>query len=132
LRHEGWESSLAQYLAAAQSLEFQWGVNDCALWSAEWVRIATDKDFGAPWRGRYKTEKGAKRLMLRRQFSEVADIASDALVEQPVRLAKRGDLVLHPETESLGICNGLRSHFLGVDGHIVIDTLACPRAWEVG
>lgn len=130
MRKEGWESQLSAYLDASTS--FVWGQADCALWSALWVKDCTGQDYTQPWLGKYKTAKGAALRIKKHGFSSVADIASSHLEEISPPLAKRGDIVLHPVQDCLGICNGLRSHFLMEKGTTTVATLACRRAWRVG
>ena len=131
MRVEGWERQLTEYLVAAAQRTPEWGAHDCALWAAGWVKVCTGRDHVTDWVGTYSTETGAARAMRRRGYQSVADIATAHLEEKPVMLAQRGDLVLHPLTDSLGICNGRVSQFVGGTGAIVIDTLACTRAWAV-
>ena len=131
MRKPGWESLLAEYLQAGQDTPFEWGQHDCALFAARWVLLSTGFDHFSEWKGEYASEKGAARLMRERGFRSVADIADAHLIETPVPLAGRGDLVLDPNG-CLGICNGLRSHFAGIDGMIVTPTRLCVRAWKVG
>lgn len=131
MRIEGWESLLADYVREAYGFPFRWGSHDCALWAARWVRACTGNDFLSDWEGKYKTEGGARRLMKRRGFHSVEEIADRHLVEIPVELAKRGDLLLHPEG-SLGVCFGRHGFFLAEHDVTMLDTLACPKAWAVG
>lgn len=131
MRFDGWEQKLRQYLDDSNSTVFEWGVHDCALWAADWVYIGTGNDFGQNWRGRYSTALGAQRLMKQRGFKDAAAIADSHFEPIPVRLARRGDLVLHDEG-NLGICNGLRSLFLAQGGGLLAcDTLQCVAAWRV-
>lgn len=129
MRKEGWERLLEAHLH--ESSGFAWGERDCALWCAEWVRKATGNDLGTTWRGRYTTEAGAKRLMIRRGYDAPEEIADESLMSVPVPLARRGDIVLHPTQGCLGICNGVYSHFLTGEGPTRVETLACSRAWRV-
>lgn len=129
MRIVGWESLLAAYIENPQP--FEWGKNDCALWSAAWVKQCTGHDFISKWIGKYKTEKGAATLMKKRGYRHPADIADDHLVIVPAMLARRGDLVLHPAQDSLGICNGLKSYFLTQSGYTAVNTNQCRRAWRV-
>lgn len=131
MRLEGWEARLEAHIREAYSHAFAWGEHDCALWAARWVLVATWEDFLSDWQGRYKTEAGAARLMKRRGFASVADIADAHLPEIPVKLARRGDLLLHPQG-SLGICYNRHGFFLTADGVTMIDAGTCPRAWKVG
>ena len=128
MRVSGWESRLAAYLENAPA--FQWGENDCALWAAKWVAECTGDDHTGEWLGYYRTERGAKIRMTRLGYRGVAAIASAHLSEIPLSLAGRGNLILHPQG-SLGICAGLHSHFLTVDGMTTERTLNCLEAWKV-
>lgn len=130
MRVSGWESLLAEYLQASRDREFAWGLNDCALWAANWVLLATGADFLSTWKGDYATARSAARLMRERGFASVADIADRHLPAKPVALAARGDLVLHPQG-ALGLCAGRLSHFVMAAGLTAAETLACPKAWEV-
>ena len=131
MRTEGWESRLNDYIAAARAAEFVWGRNDCALWAAGWVLECTGLDLVTAWKGKYKTETGARRLIAKRGYSGLEAIADDGLNPTPVPLARRGDMVQHPQGP-LGLCNGRLSHFLTDGGVLEIETLACVRAWAVG
>ncbi len=128
MRSEGWETILASYVAAPPP--FAWGETDCALWTAGWVCLCTGRDYAADWRGKYRTKAGATRLMRQRGFKAPEDIADAHLNEIPVRLARRGDLLLHPEG-NLGLCTGRQGVFLTETGVTRIDTLGCARAWAV-
>lgn len=129
-RLEGWEGRLAAHLQAAQEKPFAWGSHDCALWCALWVKECTGEDHLAGREG-YRTARGAARLMKGKGYDSVAGIASAHLPETPVRLARRGDLLLHP-SGSLGICAGVRGCFLGEEGSFSEMTRLCVRAWKVG
>ena len=131
MRIEGWERLLDERLSRAREGAFAWGERDCALWCAEWVLECTGKDLGAAWRGKYATERGAARLMRKRGFTGVADIASDSLEEIGAAFARRGDVLLDARG-CLGLCAGRRGLFLAEGGLTSRDTLDCPRAWRVG
>lgn len=131
MRRAGWESLLAEYLAAGATTEFEWGERDCALWAGTWVLLCTGRDFLSPWTGRYRTARGSRAVMTRLGYPGVEAVADAALPARPVPLARRGDLVLHPHG-ALGVCAGLTGHFLTErDGLTALPTLACGRAWAV-
>ncbi len=132
MRREGWESRLEAHIREAYSHAFAWGERDCALWAAGWVLAATGEDFLSNWRGRYTTAAGAAKLMKRRKFASVAAIATAHLPEIPVKLARRGDLLMHPVCGALGICYGRHGFFLTEGGVTMIDAGTCPVAWRVG
>lgn len=127
MRVEGWEALLASHFNARP---FEWGRNDCALFAADWVRKCTGTDHAKGWRGKYSTEKGAKIKLTRAGFASVEAIADSCLASRPLGFASRGDVVLHPQG-ALGVCNGLKSHFLTAEGMTTFDTLACTKAWGV-
>jgi hypothetical protein len=132
MRVQGWEKRLAEDLHESQARPFAWGTRDCALWAAFWVRDCTGEDFTGDWLGRYSTGRGARVRMARLGFKDVGAIADAHLTPKPVTLARRGDLVLHPVTSSLGVCEGVKSHFLTPSGVTTVPTLSCAAAWGVG
>jgi len=130
LRAEGWESLLAGHIKLAYSRPFAWGSHDCVLWCAEWVRLATGADHAEKYRGAYHTAAGAKALLRKKRLASPEAVADRFLRAKPVMLARRGDVVLHPQGV-LGICHGHHSHFLTADGVLAVPTLSCPKAWGV-
>ena len=61
IRHDHWPRLLAEAIQDAAQQPFVWGTHDCALFSADMVKVMTGVDVAAKWRGRYKTPKGAAR-----------------------------------------------------------------------
>ncbi len=59
-------SDLAAFLRAGGARPFAWGVQDCCLWAADWVRLATGRDPAAGWRDHYRSALGAARIVARR------------------------------------------------------------------
>lgn len=129
MRAEGWEHSLADHVGNPPA--FEWGTSDCALWAASWVLKATGRDLAADWVGRYATEDELHDLMRERGYRLPSQIADSHLNRTPVRLAKRGDIVQHPDG-ALGVCAGVFSFFLTDGGVTRVETPRCPRAWAVG
>lgn len=130
MRFENWESLLNRHIEEARGIAFEWGVHDCALWCAEWVRRATGEDFATVWRGRYTSEDELKALLHAMDITGPEGIADEVLTEVAVGFAKRGDIVLW--SGCLGICNGVVSHFLTDRGVVRIRTRNCQKAWTVG
>ena len=95
MRIEGWESLLNEHIEQAKGIVFEWGMNDCALWAADWVNKATGNDFASQWRGLYTTEAELNALMAERELELPGDIADDVgLPQMDVPFAQRGDIVL--------------------------------------
>ncbi len=131
MRNEGWESLLNEHIEQAQGIVFEWGMNDCALWAADWVNKATGNDFASQWRGLYTSEAELTALMAERELELPGDIADDVgLPLMDVPFAQRGDIVQHPQG-CLGICNGVHSYFLMERGVTRIRTKDCVKAWKV-
>jgi hypothetical protein len=57
------ELAVIAAMAEAGRNVMAWGRDDCALWCADIVRDALGYDLGAPFRGRYKTRRGAMRVL---------------------------------------------------------------------
>ncbi|GJE38550.1 DUF6950 family protein [Methylobacterium persicinum] len=68
------------YLRQAAREPFAWGVSDCALFMADWVRVARGVDPAASLRGRYRCHLGAARHIRRRGGMEAMgrDLAAQA------------------------------------------------------
>jgi len=63
---------LAAHCRLGASTPFKFGGCDCTLWVADWVRQRLGTDPAAPWRGRYRTRLGWRRLIAGRSLTEVA------------------------------------------------------------
>lgn len=104
MRHADWPERLAAFVDVRRRAAFRWGVNDCALFAADWVLEATGDDPAATWRG-YASEAEAQSII---------DMAGGmrGLVSLPERattgLAQRGDVVLaeHGGRQLFGVVVG--------------------------
>lgn len=56
------EPVLTAFLRGAAA-PFKWGVSDCLTLPANWIAYQGHDDPMGPWRGRYRTYLGAKRIM---------------------------------------------------------------------
>lgn len=56
---------LADWLAREGARPVVWGINDCCLFVADWVAAVTGRDPGAAWRGTYRGERAAHRILSR-------------------------------------------------------------------
>jgi hypothetical protein len=127
-----WTQRLDAAVEAARLRPFVWGEHDCALWAAGVVYLLTGNDYGADFRGRYRSARGAAAQIARR--GGLAAIATRAL-GYPVSIAQaqRGDvcLVCRDTGPSLGICIGERVAFTGPKGLAFLPLLECEQAWHV-
>jgi hypothetical protein len=52
-------------LAPYRDAEFRWGEMDCCLFVANVLRDLCGRDYAEQWRGKYSTELGARRLVVK-------------------------------------------------------------------
>lgn len=102
MRVPNWTARLAEVFAAAEGKPFAWGENDCCLFAADCCLAISGKDPALAFRGKYKTEAGAKRSLKR--ISGSLEGAFDAHFEQVSWMfAQRGDVVLYEGPTGRGI-----------------------------
>ncbi len=130
-----WESRLHAYLDRVAAAAFTWGRHDCALHAANAVLAMTGEDFGAPFRGRYRSAAGSLRaLKLYGAGDLVATFTAALGAPVPGASAGRGDLVMHDG--SIGVAMAGFAWFVGEefgdDGLIAVPRGAgWAAAWKV-
>ena len=132
-RLPGWELRLAAAVEGARGRSFQWGQHDCALWAFDLRHDLTGGDDTAQlWRGRYRTARGAVRVMRRLGWLSLKAAGRDLLGEPlpSVHLAQRGDLVLAETGLGFGICLGARAAGIAPSGLVLVPLSACALAWR--
>ena len=133
-RIPGWELRLAAAIDAARDRPFRWGEHDCAIWAFDLRRDLTGgDDVAALWRGRYRTARGAVRVMRRLGWQSLEDAGRDLLGEPlpSVHLAQRGDLVLANTSLGFGICLGARAAGIAPSGLVLVPLATCALAWRI-
>lgn len=118
-RFPDWPERLNAYIEGRRERPFCWGSNDCALFAADAVEAITGETLGKAWR-KYKTAKGAAQIIKR--AGGMRGLAEKAgLVEKPVGLAQRGDVVLVAVEgrETFGIVAG-NGHWCGPGEHRLV------------
>lgn len=128
MRIQGWEKILADKIEAARHTPFHWGEHDCCLWAADVVQGLTGMDYMADFRGRYKNEFGALKLIKALELT-LEEAVSTRLTSTDIMFARRGDVLL--KSGALGICSGSEGYFVTPSGLTAIKTLDCERAWRV-
>ena len=93
-RHIDWQQRLSGVIRASFGRPFSWGDHDCCIFAADCCVAVCGTDPAEQYRGRYKTEAGAKRALKKTHGS--LEAAWDACFERvDVGLAGRGDVVLY-------------------------------------
>ncbi len=134
LRRAGWERRLAEAIEAARGRAFRWGQHDCAIWAFDLRRDLTGgEDVAGLWRGRYRTARGATRVMRRLGWQSL-EAAGRGLLGDPlpsVHLAQRGDLVLADTGLGFGVCLGARAAGIAPEGLVRVPLASCSLAWRI-
>ena len=132
-RVQGWELALVAAIAGARDLPFQWGVHDCATWAFDVRQALTGIDAADAWRGKYRTEKGAARMLRRLRCKTVEDLAVSILGDplSTTLFAQRGDIVLGGPEQALGVCVGSDALFLQPSGLVALPIRNCMKSWRV-
>ncbi|MFQ5535576.1 MAG: hypothetical protein ACE5EM_12670 [Sphingomonadales bacterium] len=134
MRKSDWPELLAREVEAAAERPFCWGKHDCCLFAANIVKAMTGDDPAKAFRGRYRTEFGARRA-LKRYGSGTLYHTLRSLFGNPIPPARawRGDLV-YMVTEngpSAGVCLGAIAAFAS-DGLAFVPMSETAKAWRVG
>lgn len=93
MRYRDWTTKLHETIKAASERPFSWGEFDCCTFAADCCIAICGVDPAVDYRGRYKTELGAKRVL--RSTHGSLEAAWDASFRRvPINLRQRGDVVL--------------------------------------
>jgi hypothetical protein len=148
-RREDWPRRLVEFLEAAHGRPFSWGTFDCCLFACDAVEAMTGVDPARPFRGRYRTRRGAYAALKRFTGSrhcrgglkETAERIAGELGMPEVRplMAQRGDVVLIESApgergDALGIVDMTGRHVSVVapdSGYRRLPLAAAERAWRV-
>lgn len=94
MRYRDWTTRLHDTIKAATERPFSWGEFDCCLFAADCSKAICGVDPAEKYRGKYKTETGAKRALAKTHGS--LEAAWDAYFERVnPAFMQRGDVVLY-------------------------------------
>lgn len=100
MRHSDWSLRLAKLLRESQDKPFIWGEFDCCLFVSDCAVAVCGVDPAEAYRGRYKTEVGAKRALIKIHGS--IEAAFDACFERiDPALVQRGDIITYKDDDGL-------------------------------
>jgi hypothetical protein len=134
-RRADWAQRLAAFLQTRATTPFAWGANDCCTFAGDAVQIMTGNDPMRSLRGRYRTRRGAIRLI--KQYGGIERLVQQVLGSPlpAAALASRGDVVLLPDMQgqgpALGICVGANLLAAGHHGTVAFPLSAALAAWRV-
>lgn len=143
-RKDGWEGALKRWVNRAQNARWNPGAWDCCMAPCDAILEMTGVDCGARVRGKYTTMEGAALVVIRLHYpiaSFEAAVAAEwthhGLVECPVPMARRGDVVMFDQPAPHGVTwgivdlTGIRFVAAGKEGLMWGPVAKCRRAWRV-
>lgn len=138
-RFTNWDERLNEYIAKVANEPFIWGTHDCGLFVDGGIEAMTGEFIFADMRGKYKTAKGATRILKRLGSGDLLSSLTDRIGPVvPPGFAQRGDIVL--ARGSAGICIGSTALFVGEEsaeavivgiGLVELPRVEWSNAWRV-
>jgi len=138
-RLDNWQTNLSELLKSRMAEPFHIERFNCLMWGFEAVQAVTGVDHYAPFRGKFKTAKGAAKVLRQVGQAETSVELLERLFgeKKPLAFARRGDIVaadvatlglsLPSDVElfgpAIGVAYGLNSYFLGENGLVPVETL---------
>lgn len=134
-RVSDWDVRLADAVEAARHRPFAWGAHDCATWAFDVRAALTGRPSAAEaWRGRYKTEIGAIRMVRRLGYDDLRGMMHGLLggpLANP-RLAQRGDIVISTDQfPAIAVVIGAQAVFPGETGLMALPIRSAEIGWRV-
>ena len=123
---------LDAYIESTKARAFEWGRLDCVTFAANWRAIVTGDDAIAQWRGTYKTEREALKLIASLGCDSLEALGKKLFGEpDPLgpKFAGRGDLVM--AQRALGVSLGARGAFLSSEGLHFLPARDFTNVWKV-
>lgn len=127
VRLTDWRARLHRYLCAARTRPLQPGQHDCCLFGAGAIEAMTGVDLAAPYRGRYTTFSGGRRVLRRDGHADHVALIAAHLPEAHVSTALAGDIAILPTEDgpAVGVVSdGGVAYVLSPSGGLSL----CPMA----
>lgn len=102
-RLHNWRTNLHAYLAENALRDFEPGVFDCSLFSADCVNAITGEDPAADYRGRYATVAQGLALLQADGYADHEAFVATHFTETSVLFARAGDLAVVEQRGLVGI-----------------------------
>lgn len=126
VRHSDWQARLQRWLLALPARPLQPGQHDCCLFMAGAIAAQTGVDLAAPFRGRYTTFAGGRRVLRRAGYADHVALVAAHLPEGPVAAALPGDIAIVPSEAGPagGVVQGGAVYVLGASGRVAVVPMA--------
>ena len=125
-----WERRLADYLDGVRADVDALGPVPCARFAADAAQAQTGVDYHAPYRGRYKNEIGAAKVMRQIGGGDLPGTFDKHFEQKPKALSRRGDLIFNGE--SMGVCVGAMALFIHESALVALPPAQWQKVWAVG
>lgn len=122
---------LHDYLEVSRFRKFRPGSHDCALFAANWVKVALGVDYAKGWRGQYRGLAAGQALLQSKGFADHIALVASHLKEIPRAFANVGDLAVVGEDRALGIVAGEFVWVLRPKGLGRVDLLAASHVFKL-
>lgn len=126
VRLPDWQPRLHRWLLALPGRPVQPGQHDCCLFVGGAIEAQTGVDLAAPWRGRYTTLAGGRRILRRAGYVDHVALIAAHLPEAHVSAALPGDIAVVPTEDGPagGVVQGGAVYVLGLSGRLAIVPMA--------
>lgn len=133
MRLSNWPSALSVFVESRRRAPFEWGVNDCAIFTADAVMAITGVDYAAEYRGQYHTYEESKELLNRNGYDGMVSVLEKIFNATDPNHIKRGDIAIFTGRYGLtmGICTGNHIVSPGECGIELIPMSAAEKGWAV-
>lgn len=131
MRNRDWTTRLHDVIKAAHGRPFSWGKFDCCLFAADCTLAVCGIDPAVEYRGKYKTEAGAKRLL--KKIHGSLEAAWDvSFVRIPPAFIQRGDVALYVGEQGRSVAVFWANEFWSVADDGVCRIKCTPLAvWRI-
>lgn len=121
-----WQPRLHRWLLTVPGRRVQPGQHDCCLFMAGAIAAQTGIDLAAPWRGRYTTMSGGRRILRKAGYEDHVALVAAHLAEGHVSAARPGDIAIVPTEDGPagGVVQGGAVYVLGQTGRLVLVPMA--------
>lgn len=121
-----WQPRLHRWLVGLPGRPVQPGRHDCCLFMAGAIEAQTGIDLAAPWRGRYTTMAGGRRVLRKAGYDDHVALVAAHLAEGHVSQALPGDIAIVPTEAGPagGVVQGGAVYVLGASGGLALVPMA--------
>lgn len=135
IRFADWQTKLHRYLCELRGRELRAGHHDCCLFGAGAIAAQTGIDLAAPYRGRYSTLAGGRRVLRRDGYADHIALIATHLPEAHVSAALPGDIAIVPTEDgpAVGVVQGGAVYVLHPAGGVgLVPIYPVQRLFKVG